>query len=378
MKLSIERRDIASALGRIAGIVEPRTTIPILSNVLLTVDDDGLAMRVTDLERQAVARCSCKADRLGAVTVPAGVLDAIVRKVADGVEIDLDSDAATDVLNVRAGRSRFALRMLPADDFPSLDAGDAAVTFTLPASDLSRLFGKTRFAVSTDQTRYYLNGVYFHIGASGKGGADRVLRCTSTDGHRLAQVDGALPGGAADMPGVIIPRKTVNELCKLADASTDEVKVSVSLSRVTFEIGSVTLTSKLIDGTFPDYQRVIPTANDRRLVVDRASFISAVDLVATMTTTERAASVRLRIDDGRVHLSTSCADGGSAAHDVDVEYAAEPLDIGFNAKYLAEVLSQLDGDNAALMLGNSGSPALISDPDGAGELYVLMPMRVGT
>jgi DNA polymerase-3 subunit beta len=237
---------------------------------------------------------------------------------------------------------------------------------------LKRLIDKTQFAISTEETRYYLNGIYLHVAGSGK---TQTLRAVATDGHRLAETDLSVPAGAAGMPGVIVPRKTVTEVQRLIEDTEGEVAIELSSSKIRFSIGRVVLTSKLIDGTFPDYQRVIPAGNDKELTVDKKDFEAAVDRVSTVSS-ERGRAVKLSLSSGKLILSVTNPDSGSATEELEVEYDADPLDIGFNSRYLLDIAGQLDGEVAVLKLADPGSPTLIQDKDAKGALYVLMPMRV--
>jgi DNA polymerase-3 subunit beta len=296
----------------------------------------------------------------------------IVRKLPEGTQVVLEGTGDRAVLTLRAGRSRFTLQTLPENDFPDLAAGDMTHSFKLAAADLKRLIDKTQFAISTEETRYYLNGIYLHAAGSGK---TQTLRAVATDGHRLAQVEIALPKGAAGMPGIIVPRKTVNEVQRLIEDVDAEISVELSQGKIRFTIGDVVLTSKLIDGTFPDYARVIPSGNDKELVVDKKEFEQAVDRVSTVSS-ERGRAVKLSLSSGRLVLSVTNPDSGSATEEIEVEYASDPIDIGFNSRYLLDIASQIESEAAVLRLADPGSPTLIEDKDSKGTLYVLMPMRV--
>jgi DNA polymerase-3 subunit beta len=296
----------------------------------------------------------------------------IVRKLPEGTQVVLEGSGDRAVLSLRAGRSRFTLQTLPENDFPDLAAGDMTHTFTVAAADLKRLIDKTQFAISTEETRYYLNGIYLHAASTGK---TQTLRAVATDGHRLAQVELALPAGAAGMPGIIVPRKTVGEVQRLIEDNAAEITIELSQGKIRFTIGDVVLTSKLIDGTFPDYARVIPAGNDKELIVDKKEFEQAVDRVSTVSS-ERGRAVKLSLSSGRLVLSVTNPDSGSATEEIEVEYAAEALDIGFNSRYLLDIASQIESEAAVLRLADPGSPTLIEDKDSKGTLYVLMPMRV--
>ncbi|MEI4472753.1 DNA polymerase III subunit beta [Frigidibacter sp. MR17.24] len=372
MKFSIERGTLLKAVGQAQSVVERRNTIPILANVLIEAEGEGVSFRATDLDIEVVDRAVAHVERAGATTVSAVTLHEIIRKLPDGALVSLAEDAASGRLTVTAGRSTFNLATLPKEDFPVMASSEYSANFSAPAPVLRRLFDKAKFAISTEETRYYLNGVYMHV-AQGEDG--QVLRCVATDGHRLARIDAPLPEGAEAMPGVIVPRKTVGELRKLLDDDEAQIAVSVSETKVRFATPTITLTSKVIDGTFPDYSRVIPMGNSRRLEVDATEFAKAVDRVATVSS-ERSRAVKLSLDEDRLVLSVNAPDSGAAEEELAVAYGDERLDIGFNAKYLLEIASQVDRENAVFLFNSSGDPTLMREGNDTSAVYVVMPMRV--
>ena len=372
MKLSIERATLLKALAQAQSVVERRNTIPILANVLIEAEGASVSFRATDLDIEVVDRAPAMVERPGATTVSAVMLHEIIRKLPDGALVNLTEDAATGRLTITAGRSTFSLATLPKEDFPIMATSEYSSNFSAPAPVLRRLFDKAKFAISTEETRYYLNGVYMHVSSSD--GA-QVLRCVATDGHRLARIDAPLPEGAAGMPGVIVPRKTVGELRKLLDDDEAQIAVSVSETKVRFATPVLTLTSKVIDGTFPDYTRVIPTGNTKRLEVDASEFAKAVDRVATVSS-ERSRAVKLSLDEDRLVLSVNAPDSGAAEEELAVAYGDERLEIGFNAKYLLEIASQVDRENAVFLFNSSGDPTLMREGNDMSAVYVVMPMRV--
>jgi DNA polymerase-3 subunit beta len=372
MKLSIERGVLLKALAQAQSVVERRNTIPILANVLIEADGNGVTFRATDLDIEVQDRAAAMVDKAGATTVSAVMLHEIVRKLPDGALVSLVDDAASGRLTIAAGRSTFSLATLPREDFPVMASSEYTTHFSAPAPVLRRLFDKAKFAISTEETRYYLNGVYMHV-ATGDGGP--VLRCVATDGHRLARIDAALPQGAGDMAGVIVPRKTVNELKKLLESDEASIDVAVSETKVRFATPEITLTSKVIDGTFPDYTRVIPTGNTKRLEVDASEFARAVDRVATVSS-ERSRAVKLSLDEDRLVLSVNSPDSGAAEEELAVAYGDEHLEIGFNAKYLLEIAAQVDRENAVFMFNGAGDPTVMREGNDMSALYVVMPMRV--
>ncbi|MGI1662033.1 DNA polymerase III subunit beta [Palleronia sp. KMU-117] len=372
MKFSIERGALLKAVGQAQSVVERRNTIPILANVLIEADGDQVSFRATDLDIEVVDMAPAKVERAGATTVAAVTLHEIVRKLPDGALVSLSDDGASGRLTVQAGRSNFSLATLPREDFPVMASAEYASNFSTPAPVLRRLFDKSKFAISTEETRYYLNGVYMHVADAG---GDRVLRCVATDGHRLARIDADLPAGAEGMPGVIVPRKTVTELRKLLDDDDAIIAVSVSETKVRFATPGITLTSKVIDGTFPDYSRVIPVGNARRLEVDASEFAQAVDRVATVSS-ERSRAVKLSLDEDRLVLSVNAPDAGAAEEELAVAYGDDHLEIGFNAKYLLEIASQVDRENAVFLFNSAGDPTLMREGNDESAIYVVMPMRV--
>jgi DNA polymerase-3 subunit beta len=372
MKVTLERAALLKTLGHVHRVVERRNTIPILSNVLLQASGGGLMLKATDLDLEITERTAADVQQPGATTLPAHTLYEIVRKLPDGAQVSLESAGDSGQLLLRSGRSRFTLQSLPETDFPDLNAGDLSHRFTLPAGELKKLIDKTQFAISTEETRYYLNGIFMHtVESEGR----TLLRAVATDGHRLARVEIGAPAGSVGMPGVIVPRKAVAEVQKLIEDASADVTVELSTTKARFTFGDVVLTSKLIDGTFPDYGRVIPSGNDKLLTVERDAFARAVDRVSTISS-ERGRAVKLSIADGRLTLTVTNPDSGSATEELEVDYDAAPLDVGFNAKYLLDITGQLDSDTALFKLADPGSPTLVQDREGSPALYVLMPMRV--
>ncbi len=372
MKISIERGTLLKAVAQAQSVVERRNTIPILANVLIEAEGDTVSFRATDLDIEVVDKAAAQVERAGATTVAAVTLHEIVRKLPDGALVTLAEEGASGRLTVEAGRSNFSLATLPREDFPVMATSEYSSNFSAPAPVLRRLFDKSKFAISTEETRYYLNGVYMHV-ADGEEG--KALRCVATDGHRLARIDAPMPEGAAEMPGVIVPRKTVGELRKLLDDDDMEIAVSVSETKIRFATPDITLTSKVIDGTFPDYTRVIPQGNTRKMEVDASDFARAVDRVATVSS-ERSRAVKLQLDEDRLVLSVNAPDSGAAEEELVVAYADERLEIGFNAKYLLEIASQVDRENAVFLFNSSGDPTLMREGNDMSAVYVVMPMRV--
>jgi DNA polymerase-3 subunit beta len=374
MKFKADRATLMKSLAHVQNVVEKRNTIPILANVLLAVRDGKLTIAATDLEIALVEEVPAQATRNGAITVPAATLYEIVRRQPENAEIELDHPGGDAQLALRAGRYSTSLVALGVDEFPKLDAGKLSHSFNLSAVDLRGLIDRTKFAISTEETRYYLNGIFLHAAESENG---PVLRAVATDGHRLARVEEALPAGASGMPGVIVPRKTVNELRKLLDEVSGDIEIALSETRIQFTIGTMRLTSKLIDGTFPDYDRVIPRNNDKILRVDQKDFAAAVARVSAISS-ERHRPVKLSLARDLLVISAASPEQGTASEELDsdrIKYDSGPLEIGFQARYLNDVTDQMQGD-VEFVFADGAAPTLVRDPGDLRAVYVLMPMRV--
>ncbi len=373
MKLTIDRSAFLKALAHTQGVVERRNTIPILSNVLLRAEQGHLTLIASDMEIELVETIPADVALAGATTAPAGMLYDIVRKLPDGAEVELEYVTGKEQLSIRAGRSNFKLGCLPVDDFPQMVGADLNCQFSLDSKSLVHLIDSTRFAMSTEETRYYLNGIYLHSASSG---ATPLLRAVATDGHRLARTEIPLPAGGEALPGVIIPRKSVGEIRKLLDEGEQDVVLAFSATKARISIGNTILTTKLIDGKFPDYERVIPAGNDKIMQANRKALADAVDRVATIAS-EKTRIVKLSLRDGTLRLTANSPDAlGTADEEIEVSYDTTDLDIGFNSRYLYEIIQQVDSDTVQVKLADSGSPTIISAANDSSALFVLMPMRV--
>ena len=369
MKATIERATLLKGLSHVQSVVERRNTIPILSNVLLEATAEGqLRLMATDLDLQINESIQAAVDQPGSTTVSAHTLFDIARKLPEGAQVQLT--AAEGRMTIVAGRARFSLGTLPRDDFPVIAEGELPTQFEIPADTLKQIIDKTRFAISTEETRYYLNGIFLHV-------ADDVLKAAATDGHRLARVTVARPDGAEGMPDVIVPRKCVAELRKLLDEVDGSVGVSLSGSKIRLDLGAAILTSKLIDGTFPEYDRVIPRGNDKILTVDKKAFAEAVARVAAISS-ERSRPVKLSLKQDSLTLTASSPDQGQAEEELDggaVSYGSTPIEIGFQARYLADITDQI-ADKVEFRFADGSAPTVVVDAAKPEALYVLMPMRV--
>jgi DNA polymerase-3 subunit beta len=372
MKVIIERAALLKSLAHVQSVVERRNTIPILSNVRLEGRDGRLSLNATDMDLDIVEATGAEIVRAGATTAPAHTLYDIVRKLPEGSQVELDHSQEDGTLTLRSGRSKFSLACLPVSDFPVLSGGELAHNFTLGSDALKGLIDRTRFAISTEETRYYLNGIYVHATTSDGQG---VLRAVATDGHRLARVEIPLPDGAAGMPGVIVPRKAVVELRKLLDEGNADITVSLSDSKIRFAFDEAVLTSKLIDGTFPDYERVIPSENDKILEIDTKTLSAAVDRVSAISA-EKSRAIKLALEKGMLTLSASSPESGSAQEEIEANYAAGPIEIGFNSRYLLDITAQIVGDQVRFAMADAASPTVVREVEDSSAIFVLMPMRV--
>ncbi len=372
MKVLIEKSVLLKALTHAQGIVEKKAASPILSNVLLRAEGQSLIITATDLDVSVVETLKAKAEEDGAITVSAHTFYEVVRKLSDETPIELAEIPESSQLSIKCGKSKFYLPILPAKDFSTLKTANLPHSFTLKAAELKYLINSTSFAMSLEETRYTLNGIYLHTKIPE---GEPVLRAVATDGHRLALADIAEPKGASGMPDVIIPRKTIMELSKLLESVTSDVTISLSLIQITFAMDGITLASRLIDGTFPDYEKVIPTENESVLTVDSKKFAAAVDRISTISD-EKTRGVKLTVEPQKVIVSASSLDQGNASEEVEATYTGKRLLVAFNVRYLLNIAQQLENDNLVIYLADESAPAIIRGGAGEGILYVLMPMRL--
>lgn len=367
MHFTIERSALLKTLDHLRGIVERRNTIPILSNALMEVSNGKLKMTATDLDIEVSETVTVAMDKSGATTVPAHLFHEIVKKMPDGGQVSVES--ADHQVVVKCGRSRFVLATLPKEDFPSFTADGLKHSFTMSAPAMAKMISVVRMSMSTEETRYYLNGFYLHP-------HEGRLRAVSTDGHRLTRYEAELPEGGEGMPGIIVPRRAAGEILRLLGDADGDVEFSASDTKIVLEFGNITIRSKLVDGTFPPYERVIPSGNENILEVPARALGAALDRVSVVMS-ERGAPVRLALSSGAMALSCRSSQGSTSDEDLEVEYAGQPLEIGFNSRYLGDMLAQIDTPSVRVLMGDAGSPAIL-EPIGAdtGILYVLMPLRV--
>ena len=372
MKFIIERAVLLKTLGHVQNIVERRNTVPVLSNVRIEANGNGISFKATDMDTEITEVVDAKILENGAITAPAHMMYDIVRKLSDGSEVELTYPDEKDQLSIASGRSKFSLSTIGVEDFPVISTDSLPTSFMMKREELKDVIDRTQFAASTEETRYYLNGLYIHPKNEGD---TKVLRIVATDGHRLACVESPLPQGAENLNGVIIPRKTIGEIRKLLDdTSVENVSIAMSDNKVRFTLEDVTLTSKLIDGTYPDYERVIPTENDKILELNVKNLATAVDRVSVVA--ERTRAIKMITNKNHVIITTSSPDLGSAIEEIEASYDNESMEIGYNFRYLLDILGELKGETARFSFSDSSSPSVIHDTSDASAIYVLMPMRV--
>jgi DNA polymerase-3 subunit beta len=372
LQVVVERAHLLKSLGHVQSVVEKRGTIAVLSNVKIEAKGDSVSLTATDMDIAIVEKVQATVNKAGSTTVPAHTFYDIVRKLPDGAQIELSTSEDGGKVTIRAGQSRFSLACLPVDDFPVMAEGELNHNFTLKSAECMSLIDKPSFAVSTEETRYYLNGIYLHAAGNGK---DKVLRAVATDGHRLARIEVAVPAGADGMPGVIVPRKAIHELKKLIEGSDGDVEISLSETKIRFVCGNAVLVSKLIDGNFPDYERVIPSNNDKLMEVDCKLFTQSVDRVSVISS-EKSRAIKFKLENGKLTLSASSPEHGTASEEIDVTYSAGLIEVGFNSRYLLEMMGRIEGDTAQFLFNDGSAPAIVRDTADVGALYVIMPMRV--
>jgi len=370
LHLVVEKSAFMKALSHCQGVVERRNTVPILGHVLLGAQGSSLKVTATDLEISLVETIPAHIHNQGYATVSAHLLFDVVRKLPEGSEIELKTSEDGASLLLRSGKSKYSFACLPVVEFPIMTTENLPCTFTIHAGELSRLIDHTRFSMSSEETRYYLNGIYFHATQDG------FLRAVATDGLRLAQAQVLLPSEASPMPGVIISRKTIYEIRKLIDEIAVDVTISLSNNQIQFGVGSSILISRLIEGKYPDYEQAIPFGNDKILSIDAKAFSDAVDRISIMSTSDKLRPVKMRVEGSTMVISAHSSESGSAVEELEVNYNGEPIDFGFNARFILDVTQQLSSQELQLLVGDDTQAIIAKDASDESALYVLMPMRV--
>ena len=375
MEIKANSSDLLKALNHIHGIVEVRHTLPILSNIVLSAENNQLTLSSTNLDIFCSDKIDAEIVNSGEISVPAITFFEIVKRLPSGSDVILSMGDEDTELILKCGRSKFNLSTLKTEDFPILSDKDLSTNFVISADELSRMIDKTKFAISNEETRYYLNGIFFHKAESN---SIKFLRAVATDGHRLAQYDIPLPQGAEEITGIIIPKKTVFELRKVLDDADGDVSVSLNENKIKFSFNNLKIISKVIDGTFPDYTKVIPQNNDKKFKTNNSELKNAIDRVSAVAINEETKSkaIKLTIENNKLNLSVESQSKGSAKEEIDISYSNEKVDIGFNSRYLLDICNEVDGDEIDVNLLDSISPAIILDKTDENLFFVLMPMRI--
>ena len=375
MEFKINSSDLLKALSHIHGIVEVRHTLPILSNIILEAKDNELTLSSTNLDIYCADKIKAEVSIAGEISVSAVTFFEIVKRLPSGSEVVMTMEEGENEIILKCGRSKFNLSTLKTDDFPIISDNDLSTNFVLSADELIRIIDKTKFAVSNEETRYYLNGIFLHK-------ADRnsiqFLRAVATDGHRLAQYDIPLPQGAEEITGIIIPKKTIFELRKVLDDANGDVSISLNENKIKFTFNDLKIISKVIDGTFPDYTKVIPQNNNKNFKTNNNELKNAIDRVSAVAANEESKSkaIKLSLEDNKLNLSVESQSKGSANEIIDISYDGDKVDIGFNSKYIIDICNEVDGEEVDISLLDSVSPAIILDKTDENLFFVLMPMRI--
>jgi len=375
MDFKVNSSDLLKALSHIHGIVEVRHTLPILSNIIITAKDNNLTLSSTNLDIFCSDKLNAEVISSGEISVSAVTFYEIIKRLPNGSEIQATFDDESSSLILKCGRSKFNLTTMQTEDFPTISDSDLTTKFILSASELIRMIDKTKFAISNEETRYYLNGIFLH--KTQKNSID-MLRAVATDGHRLAQYDIPLPQGAEEMTGLIIPKKTILELRRILDDASGDINIQLNENKIKFSFSELNIISKVIDGTFPDYTKVIPQNNDKTFTTNNAELKSAVDRVSAVAINEETKSkaIKLSIESNKLLLSVDSSSKGSANEEIDLDYNKERVEIGFNSRYLVDICNEIDGEEVSINLLDSISPAIILDKSDENLFFVLMPMRI--
>ena len=375
MDFRVNSTDLVKALSHIHGIVEVRHTLPILSNIIISAEDNKLSFSSTNLDIFCSDSINAQISQNGSTSVSASTFYEIVKRLPSGSDIQITLSEEDSTLILKCGRSKFNLTTISPEDFPKISTNDLSTKFVLSATELKRMIDKTKFAISNEETRYYLNGIFFH--RTQKNSID-ILRAVATDGHRLAQYDIPLPQGANEINGIIIPKKTIQELRRVLDDASGDINIELNENKVRFSFNDMQITSKVIDGTFPDYTKVIPSANDKVVITKNDELKSSIERVSAVAINEEAKSkaIKIFIDSNKLLLNVDSSSRGSAIEEIDVDYEQDKVEIGFNSRYLIDICNEIDGEKITLKLLDSTSPAIILDESDENLFFVLMPMRI--
>ncbi len=371
MKFKITCYNFFKTLTHLQGIVDKKNSLPILSNILIEAQDNALTLSSTDMDISIIEKIDCNVSEDGSTTINAQMLYDIVRKIDDNSEIEIISNDGK-LLTLRANGSRFSLACLPKEDFPIIDQNNSGVNIKINSQIIFKLIDKTKFAISNEETRYFLNGLYFNINREEN---KSIVTLVGTDGHRLAKFSHYIENNIDEVSGVIIPKKTIYELSKLISERDQSILISISSNKIIFTIDNIIFISKLIDGSFPDYKRVIPKENSNVLKVNREILLSAVDRVSTIAN-EKSPVIKFKLLQNVLNLNTINNESSTASEDLKINYNGDDIEIGFNSKYIMDIVNNLEDEEISINLKDNTSPIIATENSNSNLVYVLMPMRV--
>lgn len=371
MKFIVSKPVIYKTLSHLQSIVNKKNTLPILSNILIEADQNSLTLSSTDMDISIKETINCNILESGSTTLNAQIMFDIIKKLPDTSEIEFISNDSK-ILTIRSNVSKFSLSCLPKDDYPIIETNSNGKKFIVKSQTILKLINKTKFAISNEETRYFLNGLYFNVSNSE---SSSLMIFVGTDGHRLATSSSKTNHSKDEIPGVIIPKKTINELSKLLSENNEEIEIDITSNKIIFYIENLTLVSKLIDGTFPDYKRVIPENNHHHLIVNRLNLLAAVDRVSTIAN-EKSPSIKFKLLSNIINLSTINNENSTATEDIKVKYEGDNIEIGFNSRYIMDILDNLEGEEIKMSFNDNSTPIIAQEQNSSEVTYVLMPMRV--
>ena len=371
MKFKISQTKFFKTLSHLQGIVDKKNTLPILANILIEAKDNQLVLSSTDMDISIIEKIECKILENGSTTINSQILYDIVRKIRDNNEIEIISNNGK-LLTLRSDGSRFSLACLPKEDYPIIENNNSGVDIIINSKILFKLIDKTKFAISNEETRYFLNGLYFNVTNENN---KNIVTLVGTDGHRLAKFSHEIDEKVNQMSGVIIPKKTIYELSKLLSEIDDDIKISLSPNKIIFIINDIIFISKLIDGSFPDYKRVIPDDNKSILKINRNNLLSAVDRVSTISN-EKSPVIKFKLLQNILNLNTINNESSTASEDLNIDYDGADIEIGFNSKYIMDIVNNLEDDEISIFFKDNSSPIIAQENSNTNLVYVLMPMRV--
>ena len=371
MKFKISRSDFFRTLSHLQGIVDKKNSLPILANILIEAQDNNLILSSTDMDISLVEQIKCNVMENGSTTINSQIIYDIVRKLDDNSDIEIISNNGK-LLTLRSVGSRFSLACLPKEDYPLINNDNQNSDIKINSKTLYKLIDKTKFAISNEETRYFLNGLYFNVTNENN---KNIVTLVGTDGHRLAKFSHEIQGKIEQFPGVIIPKKTIYELSKLLSEIDRDIQISISSNKIIFIIDDITFTSKLIDGSFPDYKRVIPNDNVNVLKINRYKLLSAVDRVSTIAN-EKSPVIKFKLLQNVLNLNTINSENSTASEYLEIDYNGDEIEIGFNSKYIMDIVNNLEDDEISIYLKDNTSPIIAQENSNTNLVYVLMPMRV--